>query len=50
MEQETTEASPETTVDQELGAMATLVDTLERLDNAARDRVLRWVNDRFPQS
>lgn len=36
-----------TTVDEELAALASLVDTLGALDDDARERVLRWANDRF---
>ena len=43
---EVTEAQA-TTVDEELAALTSLVDTLEALDDAARKRVLSWANDRF---
>lgn len=36
-----------TTVDQELAAMARIVDAFDALDGDARGRVLRWVNSRF---
>lgn len=37
----------QTTVDEELGAMARIVDALGSLDDAARERVMHWANDRF---
>ena len=43
---EVTEA-PSTTVDDELAAMARIVDALGSLDDAARERVMHWANDRF---
>lgn len=43
---EITEA-PSTTVDEELAAMACIVDALDTLDEAARCRVLHWVWARF---
>jgi hypothetical protein len=37
----------EVTVDEELAAMARIVDALGSLDDAARERVMHWANDRF---
>lgn len=36
-----------TTVEVELAAMNSLVDAFGSLDDAARERVMRWANDRF---
>lgn len=41
-----TESAP-TTVDEELAAMARIVDALGSLDGAARERVMHWASDRF---
>lgn len=35
------------TVDEELAAMTRIVDALGSLDDAARERVMRWASDRF---
>lgn len=37
----------ETTVDEELAALARIVNALGDLDDEARARVIRWANDRF---
>lgn len=46
MDEQTIEAV-ETTIDEELAAMARIVDALGDLDDGARERVMRWATDRF---
>ena len=38
---------PEVAVEDEIAAMASVVDAFGTLDAAARQRVLRWANDRW---
>jgi hypothetical protein len=47
MELDEVTETPSTTVDEELAAMARIVDALGSLDDAARERVMHWANDRF---